>query len=161
MTNKEELEQLAYDEGVSVDYWDFSGDRLCGLYMDGSIAIKEGMSAPKTADTLAEELGHHFTTVGNIIEMQDIAAIKQERAARLWAYNKRIGLSGIIDAFKAHCTNAFEIAKYLSVSEDFLRDAIERYRQIYGTGTMVDNYYIQFEPNLQVFSYHVVNEKIK
>lgn len=157
MINKEELEQLAYDEGVPVDYWDFSSDRLCGIYVDGSIAIKAGMSTPKTADTLAEELGHHFTTAGNIIEMQDITDIKQERAARLWAYNKRIGLSGIIDAFKAQCANTYEVAEYLSVSEEFLRDALEQYRQIYGAGTMVDNYYIQFEPNLQVFSYHLVD----
>lgn len=156
MIGKEELEQLAYDEGVPVDYWNFSSNKLCGLYVDGSIAIKEGMSTPKTADTIAEELGHHFTTAGNIIEMQNESDIKQEQTARLWAYNKRIGLYGIIEAFKAHCNNSYEIAEHLGVSEDFLLEALERYRQVYGTGVMVDNYYIRFEPYLSIQTYHFI-----
>ena len=157
MTKKEKMEQFAYDEGILVDYVNFTSDKLYGLYVDGSIAIKKGLNDAKTTDILAEELGHHFTTTGNIIEMQSISDVKQERLARLYAYNLRIGLSGIINAFKAHCSNTYEIAEYLEVSEDFLKEAIECYRQIYGTGTMIDNYYIQFEPNLQIFTYHSVD----
>lgn len=128
-----------------------------GLCVGNKIAIREDITTSiQKADTLAEEMGHHYTTVGTIVEMQSIEDEKQERTARLWAYNKRIGLHGIVEAFKAHCTGPFEIAEFLDVSEDFLQEALECYRQIYGTGTMVDNYYIRFEPNLQILSYHIV-----
>lgn len=128
-----------------------------GLCVGNKIAIRKDISTfTQKADTLAEEMGHYYTTVGDIIEIQNIEDEKQERTARLWAYNKQIGLSGIIEAFKAHYCDRFEIAEFLGVSEDFLQEALECYRQIYGTGTMVDNYYIRFEPNLQVLSYHIV-----
>lgn len=153
MTDKEQLEQEACDNGIAIDYIKFNSERLCGLYVDGSIAIKEGMVSSKTADTIAEELGHHYTSVGNILKQDTINARKQERTARLWSYNKRIGLIGILNAFQNHCTNRYEIAEYLGISEDTLTDALECYRQIYGTGVMVDNYFIQFEPALQVYEY--------
>lgn len=156
MTDKEQLEQEACDNGITVDYVNFKNDRLCGLYVDGSIAIKEGMVSSKTADTIAEELGHHYTSVGNILKQDTINARKQERTARLWSYNKRIGLIGVLNAFQNHCTNRYEIAEYLGISEDTLTDALECYRQIYGTGVMVDNYFIQFEPVLQVYEYFSV-----
>ncbi len=153
MTKKEELEQLAFEEGVPVDYVNFRSERLSGLYIDGSVALKSGMTSTKTADTLAEELGHHYTTVGNILDQTNLEARKQERAARIWAYNLRIPLLDLVKAYKAHCRNTFEMAEYLDVSEDTLKEALEFYRQKYGTGTMVGDYYIRFEPHLDVFEY--------
>ena len=118
------------------------------------IAIRQDIpTLAKKADVLAEELGHYFTSVGNIIDQNAIDSIKQERKARLWGYNNRIGLMGIINAFKAHCENSHDVAEYLDVSEDSLIEALEYYRQIYGTGTMVDNYFIQFEPNLHIHTF--------
>lgn len=118
------------------------------------IAIRNNIpTLTKKADVLAEELGHYYTSVGRIIEQDTINARKQERTARLWAYNKRIGLTGILRAFQNHCTSRYEIAEYLGVSEDTLAEALEYYRQIYGEGVMVDNYLVQFEPVLQVYAY--------
>ena len=153
MTKKEELEQLAFEEGVPVDYVNFRSERLSGLYIDGSVALKSGMTSTKTADTLAEELGHHYTTVGNILDQTNLEARKQERAARIWAYNLRIPLLDLVKAYKAHCRNTIEVAEYLDVSEDTLKEALEFYRQKYGIGVMVGDYYIRFEPHLDVFEY--------
>ncbi|WP_222864776.1 hypothetical protein, partial [Serratia marcescens] len=122
-----------------------------GRLKDKRIAIRQDIPTTlKKADVLAEEMGHYFTSVGRIVEQDETKSVKQERAARLWGYNKRIGLNGIINAFKAHCESLYDMAEFLNVSEDTLAEAIEYYRQIYGTGTMVDNYFLQFEPNLQV-----------
>ena len=71
----------------------------------------------------------------------------------MWAYNLRIPLLDLVKAYKAHCRNTFEVAEYLDVSEDTLVEALEFYRQKYGTGTMVGDYYIRFEPHLDVFEY--------
>lgn len=126
-----------------------------GLIMGKKIAIRNNIrTTNKKADVLAEELGHHYTTSGNILGIQNTNDEKQERSARLWSYNKRIGLTGILEAYRHHCKNQFEAAEYLEVSEDTLVEALECYRQIYGYGVMIDNYFIQFEPNLQVYDYY-------
>lgn len=111
------------------------------------IAIRQDIpTTSKKADTLAEEMGHYYTSVGRIVEQNTVDSAKQERAARLWGYNKRIGLIGLINAFKAHCETLYDMAEFLDVSEDTLADAIEYYRQIHGECVRVDNYVICFEP---------------
>lgn len=125
-----------------------------GLCKGNRIAVRKNIpTIAQKADVLAEELGHYHTTVGRIIEMKNTEDEKQERAARLWAYNKRIGLLGIVEAYKHHCQNNFEIAEFLDVSEDFLNNALDCYRHIYGDGIMLDNCFIKFEPYLQVYEY--------
>lgn len=123
---------------------------LKGLCYNGNIAIEESLTQIEKACVLAEELGHHYTTVGNIIDMTDAQNRKQERQARLWAYNKQIGLAGIIRAFEAGCQDMHEIAEYLEVTEEFLHEAIECYRNKYGVFTTLDNYVIYFIPNLTI-----------
>lgn len=128
-----------------------SGDGRC---KGCRIAIRKDIpTLRKKADTLAEEMGHYYTTVGDILEQDTVNKCKQERVARLWGYNKRIGLQGIIKAYQHQCKNSYEAADYLSVSEETFAEAVEYYRQIYGRGVMLDNYFIQFEPNLQVYEY--------
>lgn len=127
-----------------------------GRIKDKNILIREGMPSTQKACVLAEELGHYYTTVGDILDQTNTDNRKQERKARLWSFNKAIGLSGLVNAYKANCHSLYDIAEYLDVSEDFLQEALECYRQIYGTGTMVGNYYLQFEPNLQVYTYQAI-----
>ena len=76
---------------------------------------------------------------------------KQERIARLWAYDKRIGLSGIVKGYKAHCRNRHELAEYLDVSEEFLKEALECYHEKYGLYVNFGDYTIMFEPTLIIF----------
>lgn len=122
------------------------------------IAIRQDIpTTSKKADVLAEEMGHYYTSVGRIVEQDTAENIKQERTARLWGYNKRIGLNGLIQAFKTHCETLYDIAEFLNVSEESLTEALEYYRQIYGNGVMVENYFIQFEPNLQIHTMLLVD----
>lgn len=151
MTKFEELEQEAADNKINIDYLDFKSDRIKGLYCDGSIALSTMLStsAEKTC-ILAEELGHHYTAQGNIIDMNNSTNCKQEHKGRMWAYNNQIGLIGLIGAFENGCHNRYEIAKYLDVTEDFLTDALESYKRKYGICTSVDNYTIFFIPSLAI-----------
>lgn len=151
MTATEELEQEAFEQNVPVDYVNFKSDRLHGLYIDGSIAIHSGLSSAQTADTLAEELEHHYTSYGNILDQRDVECRKQERLARFRAYNRRIGLSGIIQGYRYHCHSRHELADCLDVSEEFLAEALECYREKYGLYVEVDGYVIQFDPVLTVY----------
>lgn len=129
---------------AEMDLSDVSG--LKGLYYNGCIAIEQGLSSNEKSCILAEELGHHYTTVGNILDQSSVSNRKQELRARMWAYNKLIGLIGIIKSYEHGCQSYHEMAEYLDVTEEFLRDALKRYHQKYGVCTTVDNYIIYFEP---------------
>lgn len=138
------------DENIIVIEKQFKS-KAKGLCKGNKIGISADIdTSTEKACVLAEELGHHYTTVGNIIDMTNAQNRKQERQARLWAYNKQIGLRGIIRAFNHGCSNPHEIAEYLEVTEEFLHEAINCYREKYGVYTTVENYIIYFIPNLTV-----------
>ena len=143
----EELLQDADDEQVHVH----ESVDLNGLYVDGHIALDAQLktTAEKTS-ILAEEMGHHFTSVGDITNLKNVNSRQQELDARLWGYNRLIGLRGIIRAFEHHCQNRYEMAEYLDVTEDYLEEALACYRSKYGVYTVVDNYAIYFIPNIAV-----------
>lgn len=126
------------------------------IYNDGRIkgkriAIRKDIETSKEkACVLAEELGHHHTSIGNIIDMENVSNRKQERQARIWGYNKLIGLTGIIKAFEAGCQSVHDIAEFLEVTEEYFLDAIECYRGKYGVSTEISEYTIYFIPYLTV-----------
>lgn len=122
-----------------------------GRIKGNRIAIRQDIDTEKEkACVLAEELGHYYTSVGNILDMTSAANRKQERQARLWAYNKQIGLIGLVRAFEHGCQNRFEIAEYLEVTEEFLEECIECYRNKYGICKRLDNYVVYFIPQLSM-----------
>ena len=124
MLNKyEELLEEAAAQNISVDEnFPFHGN-LKGLYVDQNIALSDQLeTSAEKACILAEELGHHYTSVGNILDISDPANAKQERQARMWTYERLIGLRGLIDA----------------------------YHSKYGVCTKYQNYYIMFEPYLMI-----------
>ena len=144
----EELLTQADDNGLIVKekYLLANTGRIKG----NRIAIHQDMTQVEKSCILAEELGHHYTTAGNIMDQTDTGNRKQELRARLWAYNAKIGLQGIIDAYKARRTSPEEMAEFLDVTPEFLQDALECYRSKYSPYVSVDNYVIFFEPCLAV-----------
>lgn len=150
MNTYEKLQDEACEDGIDVIDYTFHSDRIKGLYSKGTVAIRKDMNTTEKACVLAEELGHYYTTVGNILDMNVPANRKQERQARLHGYNRLIGLSGLADAYEHGCQNRYEIAEYLEITEEYLEDCIECYRGKYGICTAVDNYIIYFIPHLAV-----------
>ena len=151
MNKYEELEEMAAQDNVDVISYHFDSKRIKGLYCDQTIALSTELADLKEkTSVLAEELGHHYTTSGNILNQQNTSNIKSERRARLWAYDHIINLFGIIQAYHAGCQNAYEMAEFLGVTEEFLKDALDAYKSKYGTGVKAGKYWIMFEPRLAV-----------
>ena len=148
MSKYEELLNVADKSNVIVtDQFDLSGTRLKGLYCDGTIALNRDMyiESEKTC-VLAEELGHHYTTVGDIMDQTNTANRKQERRARIWAYHKLLSLNDLINSYKCGCQNQFEIAEHLNITEEFLIDSLTYYKEKYGLYAQQDHYIIYFDP---------------
>lgn len=147
MTREEELRQQAADSGAEVIDWRFETDRLKGLYCDGVIAISDRIeTSAEQAGIIAEELGHHLTASGNILDQSAVQNRKQEIKGRAWAYDRLIGLSGIVKAYEAGCHSRYEMAKLLEVSEEMLADALEYYHSKYGLFTRCGRHVVYFEP---------------
>lgn len=147
----ENLLQEAADENVYVIEDAPFRSQADGLIRNDVIGINRTVrQSTQRACVLAEELGHYHTTVGDIIDQSSDSNRKQELRARLWSYNKLIGLHGIISCHKAHYTTSYEMADYLGVTEEFLQEALQCYRSKYGICVQYDNYVIYFEPKLSV-----------
>lgn len=148
----EHLENEIDESGIElIQNYTFKSLNIKGLYCDGTIALNKNIKTmSEKACILAEELGHHHTSNGNIVDQTKVENRKQERIARIWAYDKLIDLFRIAHAFEAGCTSRYEIAEYLGVTEEFLQDALDCYQQKYGVCRQIENYIIYFEPNLGV-----------
>ena len=122
-----------------------------GRVKGNKIAIRQDINtSAEKACVLAEEMGHYHTSVGRILNQSDAENRKQELRAREWAYDRQVGLIGIVKSFRAGCQTLSEMAEYLEVTEEFLGDALERYRQKYGIYTTIGHYIIYFEPYLAI-----------
>lgn len=119
---------------------------LKGLYKNGKIIIHKELSYTEKACILAEELGHHYTSVGDIIDQSNLINRKQERVARQWAHQRLVPLNKLIVALNSGARNYHELADFLDVTEDFLREAIERYYEKYGAFLTVGEYTVYFSP---------------
>jgi len=133
-------------EKIDLVEYDFK-TRFKGMYRDGVIAISIHLEteAERTC-TLAEELGHFHTTVGDILDQSKIENRKQERKARAWGYERIIGIIDLVNAYKDGIRNRYELAEYLGVTEEFIIDALNYYKEKYGLYYKIDNYIVYFEP---------------
>lgn len=140
------LEQTAKDK-LDVVTYRFDSNRIKGLYCDNTIALSKNLdTTAERSSVLAEEMGHHYTTAGDIIDPSDSGNRKQELRARAWAYNKMVGIRGIIGAYEHRCRNLCDMADFLEVTPAFLMDAFEYYKSKYGVYVEIDNYIVFFEP---------------
>ncbi|KHD35174.1 hypothetical protein NL50_14870 [Clostridium acetobutylicum] len=146
----EDLLNEANIHGIDIIEMNFKG-YFKGLYSDNTIAIDKNIETNKEKKCiLAEELGHHFTTVGNILNQSTIDNKRQEKKARNWAFEKLVGLVSLINAFEKGIRTKSEIAEYLNITEKFFDEAIQHYREKYGLYYEVDHYAIYFEPTLSI-----------
>lgn len=121
-----------------------------GRIKGNRIAIRKDMPETKKKCVLAEELGHYHTTAGDIMDLSSVSNRKQELKARLWGYDRLIGLPGIVSAYRAGCQSVSDMAEHLEVTEEFLKEALLCYKEKYGVCAKSENYVIYFEPSIGV-----------
>lgn len=137
-------------DGVEVIEMKFKG-KAKGYYSDNIIAINSNnKSNAEKYSILAEEIGHHYTTYGNIADQKDIRNRKQEKRARSYAYEKLVGIVSLVNAFEKGIRDKYDLAEYLNVTDKFLEQAIQHYKEKYGVYYTIDNYIVYFEPSLSI-----------
>lgn len=142
----ESLLNTAHNNGLYVYEVEFIS-RSKGFIRGEVIGIEKHLLQKEKACVLAEEIGHRYTGVGNILDQSDIRNRKQELKAREWAHLCMIPYERIIKAHKARVSGRYELAEYLGVTERFLQAAIDRYTNKHGLFLTVDERYtITFDP---------------
>ncbi|MFJ7888619.1 ImmA/IrrE family metallo-endopeptidase [Lysinibacillus xylanilyticus] len=132
---------------LEIEVYEMDNMKSKGLYGDNVIWINRSLpSIIEKRCILAEEVGHHHTTAGDILDLSSVENKKQELKASAWAYERLIPFSKIIQAHKLHNTNRYELSDFLNVTEDFLDDALDWYKSKYGLFVSIDNFTICFEP---------------
>ncbi len=122
-------------------------ERILGLYADNVIVINKNIATSvEKSCVLAEELGHYFTSYGDILDQTELTNKKQEARARRWAAFQLISVEDLIQACKDGVKNKFELAEYLNISEDFIDTAVEHFYALYGDCLTMDDYTIYFNP---------------
>ena len=121
--------------------------KLKGLYKDSVICInKQIYTSIEKACILSEELGHYYTSTGNILNQKDVRNRKQEYRARSWGYEYLVPLSKLVEAGQAGIEGRHCIAEWLDVTEEFLQQTIDHYQRKYGLYITYQNYLLYFEP---------------
>lgn len=151
MTTYEELLMEAEHQNLITKEKDLPISK--GRIKGNRIAIHKDLSEVEKKCVMAEELGHYYTGTGDILDQSSVSNRKQELRGRIHAYDRLVGLMGIIDAYRHNCHNIFEAADYLNVTEEFLSASLCYYKAKYGISVSVDNYVVYFEPCLGVFEF--------
>lgn len=79
---------------------------------------------------LAEEIGHCYTSCGNILDQTKIINQKQEYKARTWAFRKLLPYDDIVFALKCGYRTTYDLAEYFGLDEEFVEDCLKYYRVI-------------------------------
>lgn len=149
MYQDEIVEQQLDDHGITVVTIPIDGH--AGLLVSkGSVSvayISPNVNRRKRAVILAEELGHHLTSVGDTVRIGDQRKIgrAEERAIRK-AIELLVKPEDFIDAILAGIRNWPELSDYLDLPEDFLIKAVEVWMLTIGPCYCSRNSLLWFDP---------------
>lgn len=99
----------------------------------------------------AEELGHYYTTVGDITDKSKIENRKQEYIARSIAIEKLCSLEKIVEAVKNGANDRYEVAEYLNITDNFFDEAIDYYTCKQGLYCECNDMLVYFKPSFGIF----------
>lgn len=124
------LYAIAAEKRIYVDELDISLPSMaCEIGELKHIALRPGLSDAEEKTCLAHELGHH---VRGVLYHRETPAFTRgwcEHRANQWAVHKLIPLRSLVAAFRRGCVEAWQLAEYFGVTEDFVRITVDIYRQ--------------------------------
>ena len=133
--------KLAVYESIKVELFCFTPPVRGIYYAEENMPPIIGLDSSLTHDTpllrciLAEELGHHFTTVGYFIPRQfynysdRLSISKIEFKAMRWAVNHLIPEDDLLDVISSGLYEPWELAEHFNVTEEFAKFRLRLFGQ--------------------------------
>lgn len=127
-----EMLKTAYDEGIKVVYWDFEPPMdgiyvaIPGYYPIIGISSRLFECSPRFRCVLAEELGHHFTTIEDNLPRQffhyrdRLSVSRAEYRALRWAAEYLIPQKQLDKALKDGSDTLWDLAELFDVTEEMM-----------------------------------------
>lgn len=133
MKSLSDIYSLIEDENIALEEVYFKASNIEGIYfkvsgMNPIIGIHKNLltDTRKYISVLAEELGHHFTSSGNLtsecITYSDkLNRSKQEKKARIWAANFLISDNEIIGAILQNVNTIYRLSLHFNVTKEIIK----------------------------------------
>ena len=133
MKNITDIYNLIEEENIILEEVNFKQSNIEGIYfkvpgLSPTIGIHKNIvtDTRKYISVLAEELGHHFTSIGDlsaecITYTQKINKSKQEKRARIWAANYLISDEEINRAIIQNIGNIYALSIHFNVTEEIIK----------------------------------------
>lgn len=122
-------------------------DKQKGLYIDNVVYLNPRQSSNELASTVAEEIGHHLTSFGDIVAQDNNEKRKQEQKARDIGATLIVGPEDFIECYYERFTYMWESAEFLGITTEALKEAVKTYSKMYPDGLTYKNYRIIFRAN--------------
>jgi len=129
MTQYEHLEQLAHSHGVLINLLILQeDDPLDGYYIsmpDGCsvVLINRHRDLAHRTAALAEELGHHFRSVGDLRSLASVENRKSELAGHAWGIDALLPLPELETQLQNGNGTAWELAEACDLPPEFIEEA--------------------------------------
>lgn len=111
-------------------------------YVDKCIGINANLPDNIKCELMAEEIGHHRKTYGNITNKSDIRNLKLENIARREGFKILLKPSDFLVPLNHGARSLYEFAEHFNLSEKTLLNIIHDWKKIYGMGIQIGNYYL-------------------
>lgn len=140
---------IEYDEDMPV--------KMGGLYEryfeypNGIITLADRLNYYMQNGHLAEEIGHHETSYGDITNayrrQYNVDAARQELRARRYGHKLILPLERLIKCYEhGHWGDIYEMCLCLEIDRSHFKNIIDDYKSKFGQYVKYDGYRIQFEP---------------
>lgn len=125
-------------------YDPFMPQKQKGWICDDVIYLNPMQNYIELPCTIAEEIGHHLTSVGDIVKQDTNEKRKQERKARDVGALLLVSPFDIIDCFDNGCREIWECAEHLGITEETFSTAVKWYARKYDGVITEDKHTIWF-----------------
>ena len=113
----EAMRELARRMGVRIIQKDMQG-ALAGAYVDQTIFLNNKLDDTAKKCVLAEEIGHHFTAKGNVMDLVTVDDYETELDGRRWGYEVLLPVSQIRTALRVGIREIKSIAELYNVTPE-------------------------------------------
>jgi hypothetical protein len=145
MQQLERLQSIIPEVNISYDH--LMPKKLSGLYFDNHIKLNAQNDYYKNVEVLGEEIGHHYTSHGHIMDYSKIDNMRQELRARRLGIHLVMPLEKLIECYEhGHWGDIYAMCLHLEIDRSFFYRAIEDYKKQFGSHVHYDGYRIEFEP---------------
>ncbi len=133
MRNITDIYNLIEKENIILEEVKFKQNNIQGIYfkvpgLSPTIGIHKNIvsDTKKYISILSEELGHHFTSIGDlsaecITYTQKLNRSRQERRARMWAANYLISDEEINGAILQNICSIYALSIHFNVTEEIIK----------------------------------------